>query len=219
MRKIHLFILVFISYNIVYSQKNTSIDFFADTVLIDDSSALIGNIISQGTCDDTLLLAMQLKDNTFFIVLNSDIYNNDIDSIFLDVASNTNFACMHIDYPCADLFVNKKNDSILFPHHCRADYELSQVSVASFSYPYNQYPILQEKISFFYRYSYPLIEYNSHDTICIEFVFSNIKNNHRITLGDITNSWMFMFKNKLNFFFQYVDCIVRGRRIYISNEL
>lgn len=219
MKKIHLFISVFILYNMAYSQKNNSIDIFTDTVFFDYSNTLIGNVIKQGTSDDTILLLMQLKDNTFFVVLNSDIYNNDIDSIFLDIVSNNNFACTHIDYPCVDLFVNNKNDSILFSHHCKADYELSQVSIASFSYPYNHYPILQEKTSFFYRYSYPLIEYNSHDTTCIEFVFSTIKNNNKITLGYITNSWMFMFKNKLNFFFQYVDCIVRGKRIYISSEL
>ena len=28
-----------------------------------------------------------------------------------------------------------------------------------------------------------------------------------------------MFENKLNFLFQYSDCYVGGRRIYISNEL
>ena len=69
MRKIHLFISVFILYNIAYSQKDILYDSFADTIFIANSHTLIGNIISQGTCDDTLLLAMQLKDNTFFVVL------------------------------------------------------------------------------------------------------------------------------------------------------
>ena len=221
MGKIYSFILVFAWYNISYSQKDTLYDSFADTIFIANSHTFIGNIISQGTCDDTVLLAMQLKDNTFFVVLNNDIYDNDIDSIFLDIVSDSDFSCIHIDYPCVDLFINKNFDSILFPHACRSDYKINNASVASFFHPNNRYPILQKKLLFFYRYSYPLIEYNLHDTTCIEFVFSNIKikNNRNVSLGDIDNSWMFMFENKLNFLFQYSDCYVGGRRIYISNEL
>ena len=83
MGKIYSFILVFAWYNISYSQKDTLYDSFADTIFIANSHTFIGNIISQGTCDDTVLLAMQLKDNTFFVVLNNDIYDSDIDSIFL----------------------------------------------------------------------------------------------------------------------------------------
>lgn len=219
MEKIYSFILVFAWCNISYSQKDTLYDSFADTIFIANSHTLIGNIISQGTCDDTVLLAMQLKDNTFFVVLNNDIYDNDIDSIFWDIVSDSDFSCIHIDYPCVDLFINKNFDSILFPHACRFDYKINNASVASFFYPNNRYPILQKKLLFFYRYSYPLIEYDSNDTTCIKFTFSNINNICNISLGDLNNLWVFLFKKELNFLFQYSDSYFSEKYICIYHEL